>query len=145
MSIYSVDDDDEGHGGDEEKSGSSSSTTPAAAPAASPAPAAAPSYLSAPLDDPEPPAGTPGCTRVQFRLPNGKRLQRVFPLAAPVAALYRFAHEAYVVSKQAEAEGEGFDLTTVFPAASLRGAMERGETVEGAKLANSAISLIWTG
>ncbi len=158
VSIYTLDDDEDGGGGgggggEKEGEGSSAAglTIPAAPAAAASSPAApAPSYLSAPLDDPEPPAGTPGCTRVQFRLPDGKRLQRVFPLTAPVASLYRFAHEAYVskqeqAEQQARGDGDGFDLTTVFPAASLKGAMERGETVEGAKLANSAISVIWTG
>ena len=150
VSVYSVDDDDDGEDNGQDgaataatataRSSSSSSSSP---PAASTVAAGPPAYLRASLE-PEPPANAPGSTRIQVRLPDGKRMQRVFPLVAPVAALYRFAHERLVEQWQQGGQTPAFDLTTVFPAASLKGALERGETLEAAKLANSAVSLIWT-
>lgn len=148
-SVYSVDDDDE----DEDQDGAATATMATARSSSNsnssspPAAAGPPAYLSAPLEA-EPPANAPGSTRIQVRLPDGKRLQRVFPLSAPVAALYRFAHERLVEQGQGQGQGGSspgaFDLTTTFPAASLKGPMERGETLEAAKLANSSLSLMWT-
>lgn len=78
-------------------------------------------------------------TRVNIRLPDGKKLIRRFRLGAPLAALYKFAHQEQAAGGAAVAD---FDLTTVFPAKSLWTAMEQGETIEGAKLANSTLSLV---
>lgn len=97
-----------------------------AAPAAVDSPS--PSPPSGPVP-PEPAPGDPGAVRVQFRLPDGRRVVRRFLGADPVGGVYGYVAE--------EAGGRAVELRAGFPPAELEA--KRGMTVGEAKLAGEMV------
>ncbi|RKP02321.1 hypothetical protein CXG81DRAFT_25015 [Caulochytrium protostelioides] len=112
---------------DAEGDGRSGAVSDAARATAKPAAAAFP-----PLETDEPPAG-PSVTRIQFRLPDGQRLNRRFAKAEPVRSLYRYVQHA-----AAGAVGsQPFDLTNFRE--NLRSQLDR--SLEDAGLLNVSLSV----
>lgn len=82
----------------------------------------------------EPPAGAPGTTRIQFRLPNGKRIVRRFLENDLVGMVYAF------VENEAHDNGAGgkrLDLRSGFPPKDLQ--TVRNKTIAEAKLSGEAV------
>lgn len=77
----------------------------------------------------EPPAGTPGAARIQFRLPDGKRVVRRFNGADSVACIYAFVEQ--------ECGGRAVDLLSGFPPKDLASSINL--SIADAKLAGESI------
>jgi ataxin-3 len=84
-----------------------------------------------PLTD-EPPAGTQGSCRIQFRLPNGSRAVRRFLESDPVGMIY-----AFVESESRDGQGKRLDLRCGFPPKDLLSV--RNMTIGEATLAGESI------
>ena len=97
-----------------------------AAPAAVDLPSSSPPSGPVP---PEPAPGDPGAVRVQFRLPDGRRVVRRFLGADPVGGVYGYVAE--------EAGGRAVELRAGFPPTELEA--KRGMTVGEAKLAGEMV------
>lgn len=80
----------------------------------------------------EPPAGTPGSCRIQFRLPNGNRAVRRFLDSDPVGMIY-----AFVESESKDGQGRHLDLRCGFPPKDLQ--TVRSKTIGEATLAGESI------
>ncbi|PSC74669.1 UBX domain-containing 2 isoform X1 [Micractinium conductrix] len=85
---------------------------------------------------PEEPGDGGGC-RVAVRLPDGRRAQRRFPPAAPVAALYDFC----LSQSEEAAGGRPFSLSQAFPGAPALD--DQQQTVEAAGLHGAMLVLKW--
>jgi ataxin-3 len=77
----------------------------------------------------EPPAGTPGAARIQFRLPDGKRVVRRFNATDSVACIYAFVEQ--------ECGGSAVDLKGGYPLKDLASLLTL--TIADAKLAGGNI------
>jgi ataxin-3 len=77
---------------------------------------------------PEPPQGTPGAVRIQFRLPNNKRVVRRFLETDSVAAVCAFV--------QSECNGQLVELKYGFPPKPLT---PEGQSIRDAGLANETL------
>jgi ataxin-3 len=80
---------------------------------------------------PEPPAGTDGAVRIQFRMPNGKRVIRRFLPAECVEVVYAFVEES------CPCNGKQLELRYGFPPQDL--ASKRSMTVTEANLSGESI------
>ncbi|KAG7355876.1 Josephin domain protein [Nitzschia inconspicua] len=67
----------------------------------------------------EPPAGSDGAVRIQFRLPDGRRAVRRFLISDPVAMVY-----AYVESESNGGHGKEVELRAGFPPRDLKSVVE---------------------
>ncbi|KAI3986084.1 hypothetical protein MKX01_031199 [Papaver californicum] len=76
--------------------------------------------------------------RIEFRLPDGRRLQRNFLRTDPLQLLWSFCS-----SQLDEAESRPFQLTQAIPGASKFLDYEGKQTFEESGLANSMISVTW--
>lgn len=83
----------------------------------------------------EPPEGAADCVKVQFRLPNGKRIIRRFNKSDSVMAVYAFVHQQS--SSTAGGSSSKLELRFGFPPRDLSG--QRNATIEEAKLAGESI------
>ena len=81
---------------------------------------------------PEPPAGTEGAVRIQFRMPNGNRVVRRFLKSDSVKILYVF-----VQSESNNGQGGRLELKYGFPPKDLTGLREK--TIGEASLAGEAL------
>lgn len=80
---------------------------------------------------PEPPAGTDGAVRIQFRMPDGKRVVRRFMSTDSVDVVYSFVEES------SPSNGKRLELRYGFPPKDL--ASERSKTISEAKLSGESI------
>jgi ataxin-3 len=81
---------------------------------------------------PEPPAGTAGAVRIQFRLSNGGRLVRRFLESEPVGMVY-----TYVENEAQDGKGKMLELRYGFPPKDL--STIRNKTIGEAELAGQAV------
>ena len=81
---------------------------------------------------PEPPAGTAGAIRIQFRLPNGGRSVRRFLESEPVGMVYTF-----VENEAQGSQGKTLELRYGFPPKDL--STNRSKTIGEAGLAGEAV------
>jgi UBX domain len=80
----------------------------------------------------EPPLGTKGSTKIQFRMPDGKRVVRRFIETDPVGMIY-----AFVESESNGSGGKSLDLKAGFPPKAL--STVRSQTIAEAGLLGEAI------
>jgi len=86
---------------------------------------------------PEPPQGTAGAVRIQFRLPDGKRLARRFLGSESVKVL-----AAFVQQQQGPQSGTTVELRAGFPPKNI--APLYNETIAGANLSGESIQCRFT-
>lgn len=80
-------------------------------------------------------------TRVQIRMPNGKRSVRKLYIVNTVKELFSAVQGLLLSDEDTKAQAQsGFDLKMGFPPKSL--AVDMDQTVEGAGLANQSISVV---
>eukprot|EP00529_Nitzschia_sp_RCC80_P031177 CAMPEP_0113507378 /NCGR_PEP_ID=MMETSP0014_2-20120614/36430_1 /TAXON_ID=2857 /ORGANISM="Nitzschia sp." /LENGTH=365 /DNA_ID=CAMNT_0000402977 /DNA_START=173 /DNA_END=1270 /DNA_ORIENTATION=+ /assembly_acc=CAM_ASM_000159 len=79
----------------------------------------------------EPPAGTAGSTRIQLRMPDGKRVVRRFMETDPVGMIYAF------VENESNGNGKSLDMKVGFPPKPLSDV--RSKTIAEAGLAGEAV------
>lgn len=80
----------------------------------------------------EPPSGTAGAVRIQFRLPDGRRSVRRFLQSDPVEMVY-----AYVESESTGGQGKHVELRAGFPPKDLQPLLEK--TIGEANLAGESV------
>jgi UBX domain len=80
----------------------------------------------------EPPAGSPGAVRIQFRLPDGRRAVRRFLQSDLVAMVY-----AYVESESSDGQGKQVEIRAGFPPKDLHPLRET--TIGEASLAGESV------
>lgn len=68
---------------------------------------------------PEPEATAPKTTRIQFRLPNNKRVVRKFHLSDPVGGLYAYCQDQLRSTTKKNDNNQAIDLKAGFPPKSL--------------------------
>lgn len=79
----------------------------------------------------EPVEGTAGSTRIQFRMPDGKRVVRRFMETDPVGMIYAF------VERESKGNGKSLDLKVGFPPKPLSNV--RNKTIAEAGLSGEAV------